>query len=207
MNKSTFSKNIELAVSYIDEMNELISSCRESIKTAASVTEAWDAVDKCYQDLEAMRNRQKCTGSKSFPLKTVMSAGGVDGHTKYLQGIDLPIKINSIINENNELVSSDVSEMHIGNVDGIKTLLITPEIISYPDYNDDDDSVVHEKPDNQEKVTTVCYGKEEVWNSRKEAEDFYLDCMANSEGAECMRYVRIYEALKAGKSVCTDDEY
>lgn len=58
-----------------------------------------------------------------------------------------------------------------------------------------------------DKVTVICYGKKETWSSRKEAEAFYLDCMGNSEGSECMRYVRIYTALMSGKSVCTDDEF
>lgn len=71
---------------------------------------------------------------------------------------------------------------------------IEPEL---PDTSDSKD----------DKVTVFCYGKKETWSSRKEAEAFYLDCMRNSEGSECMRYVRIYTALKAGESVCTDDEF
>lgn len=54
------------------------------------------------------------------------------GHTKYLQGIDLPIMINSIL-ENETLIPSEVSEMHIGMVNGNQMLIITPEIISLPD--------------------------------------------------------------------------
>lgn len=48
--------------------------------------------------------QQKCTGSKSFSILQTE----VDGHTKYLPGIDLPIMINSIF-ENETLISSEVS--------------------------------------------------------------------------------------------------
>lgn len=58
----------------------------------------------------------------------ILDDDDVDGHTKYLQGIDLPIKVNSII-EDGELKLSDVSEMHIADVDGVSTLIITPEIV------------------------------------------------------------------------------
>lgn len=56
----------------------------------------------------------------------------VDGHTKYLQGIDLPIMVNSIF-ENDNFTTSEVSEMHIEMVNGNQTLIITPEILSLPD--------------------------------------------------------------------------
>lgn len=57
-----------------------------------------------------------------------------------------------------------------------------------------------------ETVRTVCYGKEDVWDSRKEAVDFFLRAMAGSEGSECERYTRIYTELLMGKAVCTDGE-
>ena len=55
-------------------------------------------------------------------------------------------------------------------------------------------------------VKTVCYGKEDVWDSRKEAADFFLRAIAGSEGSECERYTKIYTELLMGKSVCTDGE-
>ena len=55
-------------------------------------------------------------------------------------------------------------------------------------------------------VTTVCYGTEDVWYSRKEAEDFFLCAMMGSEGSEHNRYARIYEQLKLGRAHCTDEE-
>lgn len=55
-------------------------------------------------------------------------------------------------------------------------------------------------------VTTICYGKKDVWDSRQEAREFFLAAMAGSEGSECDRYTKIYTELIMGKSVCTDEE-
>ena len=54
-------------------------------------------------------------------------------------------------------------------------------------------------------VTTVCYGEKQVWDSRKEAADFFLAAIAGSEGAECERYTAIYTKLVSGLEVCSDD--
>ncbi len=55
-----------------------------------------------------------------------------------------------------------------------------------------------------DSVTTVCYGKRKVWDSRKEAADFYLCAIAGSEGSECERYTAVYTKLIAGLEVCSD---
>lgn len=55
-------------------------------------------------------------------------------------------------------------------------------------------------------ITTVCYGQKDTWETRKEAEEFFLEGMMCSEGSEHGRYSRIYEQLKAGKDFCTDEE-
>ncbi len=55
-----------------------------------------------------------------------------------------------------------------------------------------------------ETVKTICYGKEEVWSSRRKAEKFFLEAMNGSEGCEHDRYAAIYEQLKAGQTVCSD---
>ncbi|MFP3153345.1 DUF4314 domain-containing protein [Lachnospiraceae bacterium ZAX-1] len=54
-------------------------------------------------------------------------------------------------------------------------------------------------------VKTICYGKEDVWDSRKEALDFFFRAMTGSEGSECDRYTKIYTELILGKEVCTDE--
>lgn len=54
-------------------------------------------------------------------------------------------------------------------------------------------------------VTTVCYGERKVWDSRKEAADFFLQGMAATEGSECERYTAVYTKLVMGLGVCTDD--
>lgn len=54
-------------------------------------------------------------------------------------------------------------------------------------------------------VKTICYGKEDIWDSRKTAADFFLRAIAGSEGSECERYTKIYTELILGKEVCTDE--
>lgn len=62
--------NIELAGNYADELKTLVSSLCEDIKDSESVTDAWNKIDRFYKDAESMRNKQKCTGSKSFSVLT-----------------------------------------------------------------------------------------------------------------------------------------
>lgn len=129
MAKKMKKMNIELAENYADELKMLVSSLCEDIKDSESMTDAWNKIDRFYRDAESMRNRQKCTGSKSFSVPEE----DVDGHTKYLQGIDLPIMVNTIFEGEDRCIPSNVSEMHVGNVNGVQTLLITPETISLLD--------------------------------------------------------------------------
>ena len=56
-----------------------------------------------------------------------------------------------------------------------------------------------------DSVKVICYGKEEVWDSRKEATDFYLRAITGSEGSECERYTKIYTELLMGLSTCSDE--
>lgn len=53
-------------------------------------------------------------------------------------------------------------------------------------------------------VKTVCCGKEDVFDSREEAIDFYLRAVAGSEGSEQERYQHILRDLTGGKDICTD---
>ena len=55
-------------------------------------------------------------------------------------------------------------------------------------------------------VKTICYGREEVWDSREEALEFYMKAMAGSEGSEQERYAKVVAELAMGKAVCTDGE-
>lgn len=57
-----------------------------------------------------------------------------------------------------------------------------------------------------DSVKTICYGKEELWDSRKDAADFFLQAIAGSEGSECERYTTIYTKLIEGLDVCSDGE-
>lgn len=42
----------------------------DNSKDSESVTDAWNKIDRFYKDAESMRNKQKCTGSKSFSVLT-----------------------------------------------------------------------------------------------------------------------------------------
>lgn len=54
-------------------------------------------------------------------------------------------------------------------------------------------------------VKVICYGKEETWESRKAAIDFYTEGMIATAGsAESTRYANILSDLMAGKHVCKD---
>ena len=128
MTKNQREMNVKLAVDFIHEIQAIAASTTEDVLDSENITEAWNKIDKFYKDMESMRNRQKCTGSKSFSILQ----DDVDGHSKYLQGIDLPIMVNSIV-ENGNFVPSKVSEMHIGLVNGCQTIIITPEILSLPE--------------------------------------------------------------------------
>ena len=120
--------NIQLAINYAEEIKMLASSLSEDVADSTNMTEAWKKIDRFYQTVESFRNMQKCTGSKSFSILNEE----VNGHTKYLQGIDLPIMVNSVWESENNCVPSEVCEMHIGMVNGKQTLLITPELVMLP---------------------------------------------------------------------------
>ena len=59
--------------------------------------------------------------------------------------------------------------------------------------------------ENLDSVTTVCYGEEKVWDSRKEAKDYFLEGLKATEGSERERYAAIYTKLILGKNYCTDE--
>ena len=59
--------------------------------------------------------------------------------------------------------------------------------------------------ENLDSVTTVCYGEEKVWDSRKEAKDFFLEALKATEGSERERYATIYTKLILGKNYCNDE--
>ena len=54
-------------------------------------------------------------------------------------------------------------------------------------------------------VTVITYGQKQIWDNRAEASAFYLEGMANCEGAERDRYTNIYLALISGEKVCRDE--
>ena len=61
-------------------------------------------------------------------------------------------------------------------------------------------------PVQEGEVTTICYGCTRVWNNSYEAEDFFMDCIRNSDGCERERYSKIYLSLLDGMQICTDED-
>lgn len=57
-----------------------------------------------------------------------------------------------------------------------------------------------------DSIKVTCYDSTEIWDSRKDAMDFYLQAMASSEGSEQSRYTKIYTELVIGLPECTDEE-
>lgn len=56
-----------------------------------------------------------------------------------------------------------------------------------------------------DSVRTICYGKTDVWDSRKEAIAHFEEGISMSEGSEQDRYVKIVTELKLGMEVATDE--
>lgn len=57
-----------------------------------------------------------------------------------------------------------------------------------------------------DSVRVTCYDTTETWESRKDAMEFYLRCMAGSEGSEHQRYSKIYTELSMGMDAVSDEE-
>lgn len=56
-----------------------------------------------------------------------------------------------------------------------------------------------------DSVATVCYGERQVWKSRREAMNYFLEGMMCSEGSE-QRYATVYSKLVAGEKECSDGD-
>lgn len=128
-------KNLDIAKAYAEEMRQVVCSMCEDVEDSSSMTEAWKKIDRCYETLERLRNQSPCTGSKSFSLRSSYEnedEQSFPGHTKYLQGLDLPIMVNCILPEDSDddLYPSDTAEMRIGDWEGRQVLLVTPEVLS-----------------------------------------------------------------------------
>ncbi len=50
------------------------------------------------------------------------------------------------------------------------------------------------------KIAVICYGKAQLFKSRKRAMDFFFDGAVRCDGAEAERYFNVYASLKAGES-------
>lgn len=115
--------------SYLTEINDLLESLKECVKNAPTIEEKWKAIDCFMLDIEALAEYQPMTTRKSF--NGLKEGKDVEGNTRYIKHLQpMPIMVNSIQDEDGALLPSPVSEMHIGEVNGNKCLLITPVQIS-----------------------------------------------------------------------------
>ena len=64
---------------------------------------------------------------------------------------------------------------------------------------------VVQKRKKEKTVKTICYGEEQVWESRRAAMDYFFDAMMGSDGSEKQRYTNVYTKLLMGWEVCSDD--
>lgn len=106
-----------------EELKELARNLFNSISFAKDYDEALKRVDEFVLSVQSMRS----------PLS---KGEDVDGHTNHLQGIHVPIMVNSIYDKDGNSSPSAVSEMHIGEVNGSPTLLITPEVVAVEEDED-----------------------------------------------------------------------
>lgn len=101
------------------------------------------------------------------------------------------------------------SDYLLGRVDRPKPIITDPQTAkAWAAIEQLSPEELHELYDTMKKkqrVTIICYGEEKVWNSREEAEAFFLQAMAGSEGSEQNRYAAIYTKLQMGMEVCSDD--
>jgi len=57
------------------------------------------------------------------------------------------------------------------------------------------------------KVTTICYGKRDTWNSAKDAINYFNDAANNSDGCERERYLTIVSKLVDGETNDVSDSF
>ena len=56
------------------------------------------------------------------------------------------------------------------------------------------------------KVTTVCYGKREVWSDREEAKEYFLEMMISTDGEEHERAECVFIQIMNGLDECSDED-
>ena len=114
-------KNNLLVTENFDDLLSLVSSFQESMKESNDDNEKLKIVSLFLKDINVLQNQ---VIAKYF-------YGEYEGNSLFLQGISLPIVVNSICDENGEWQTSNCS-MRIGKIDGQDKVIITPNVISIP---------------------------------------------------------------------------
>lgn len=63
-----------------------------------------------------------------------------------------------------------------------------------------------DKPKKTEKIVCKTYGREQVFDSREKAIEYFKEWIFNTDGSEQSRGVRVLMQLEAGETYCTDEE-
>jgi hypothetical protein len=103
------------------ELMSLVSSFQKSMNECNEDNERLRIVSLFFKDINIV---QKNVSYQHFGSE-------YEGHSLFLQGVSLPIVINSICDEFGEWKTSGCS-IRIGKVDGEDKVIVTPDIISIP---------------------------------------------------------------------------
>lgn len=98
-----------------------------------------NAAKKIIEDIWNVKLDDNDTSNCQYNNIKRLCTTGADGHTVYLQGVDLPIMVNSIWDSDNNCIPSSVCEMHIGKENGRDVLLIAPSITALPEDKENND--------------------------------------------------------------------
>lgn len=118
-------KDLKQTNATMDEIIQIANSVKEDVNDSESITEAWGKIEKFFFDMDRVRIKLPMAGAKSGITEDLL------GHTRFLQGVNLPIVVNSIVDEFNNWETSECG-MRIGKIDGEDKVIITPDRISLP---------------------------------------------------------------------------
>lgn len=69
------------------------------------------------------------------------------------------------------------------------------------------DALLTKSAKKKSKVTTICYGKRDTWNSAKDAIDYFNNAANCTDGCERERYLTIVSKLVDGETKDVSDRF
>ena len=153
------------------------------------------------QDIEnAARYCERCMHAAGCVISPEEFARSTASLTAYKVTIDLgdirkPITVGSYACEWEAIMAKEACESGIS---------IRMEAVLKDRFDEPKPKLRKDKRVTDDRVTTICYGKEKEWESRSDAMAFFLAGMMATEGSEMDRYAKIYSDLEDGKKICRD---